>query len=115
MSDCPSMFFPTLTQGGWLSRLRLIGGKVTSDQIEGILAWVQDGTLEITRRGNLQHRSILPPSPDRFAKSAKPARLIGHPATDHLRNIMLSPMAGLDGVDLSWLAQGMGSLPLQSS
>ncbi len=104
MSDCPSMFFPTLTQGGWLSRLRLIGGKVTSDQIDGILAWVQDGTLEITRRGNLQHRSIVPPS-SVVLQNLQDLQLIGHPATDHLRNIMLSPMAGLDGVDLSCLAK----------
>ncbi len=105
MSLCPSMFFPTMTKGGWLSRLRLIGGRVTSNQIQGILAWLQAGTLEITRRGNLQTRSVLPPSMQTL-QDLQDLNLIGHQATDHLRNIMLSPMADLDpqSISLSFLS-----------
>lgn len=95
MNRCPSMLAPTPTQGGCLSRLRLVGGRASSLQLEGILEWIKDGEIEITRRGNLQHRSLLPPTPLVLQK-LQDLKLIGSPETDQLRNIMLSPMAGID-------------------
>lgn len=106
MSLCPSMFSPTLTKGGWLCRLRLMGGRVNSSQIQGILEWLKEGTIEITRRGNLQHRAALPPSKSTL-QDLQDLKLIGNPTTDHLRNVMLSPMADLDphSIDLSFLGK----------
>ncbi|MCS6960764.1 MAG: hypothetical protein RMK91_12035 [Pseudanabaenaceae cyanobacterium SKYGB_i_bin29] len=107
MSACPSMWQPIPTKGGWLYRLRLVGGRVTLDQLRKIRTWVQEGEIEISRRGNLQYRSASLTAIT-VIEELQAVGLIGDQDTDHLRNIMLSPTCGIDRqavIDLSPLAK----------
>ncbi len=95
MNACPSMGQPIPTPGGWLYRLRLVGGRVSLLQLQKIQTCLTEGKLEITRRGNLQYRSESLLSV-RVIEELQDVGLVGNLETDHLRNIMLSPTCGID-------------------
>jgi ferredoxin-nitrite reductase len=94
---CPGLFTPILAPDGILCRLRIPGGQITAPQLEQLANFCQKlqiKHLQITNRANLQLRNV-PPGTDFTALQT--AGLTGSiPATDHLRNIMVSPLAGFD-------------------
>ncbi|CAK9891509.1 Sulfite reductase [ferredoxin] [Pseudomonas fluorescens] len=84
---------------GGICRIKLAGGALTADQAEAVAAAAEryaGGEIEVTNRGNLQIRGI---GCDHgglieglLAAGLGPREAAG----DDVRNLMLSPMAGLD-------------------
>jgi precorrin-3B synthase len=59
-----------------------------------------DGTIEITSRANLQLRAIRNQDLSHIVESISLAGLLPSPHHDRVRNIVTSPIAGLDGEEL---------------
>ncbi len=97
--SCPGLFCPTIASDGVLTRIRIPGGQVLVEQLS-VLSRVMErsGCLDllITNRANVQLR--LPETLNSVDLDA--LQCVGlaakNPAIDHLRNIMASPMAGLE-------------------
>ncbi|NJR73545.1 MAG: precorrin-3B synthase [Scytonema sp. CRU_2_7] len=104
MSSCPGLFYQTSARDGTLSRIRIPGGILTSQQCR-VIADLADEFGEdytnITNRANLQIRAIcreIPGDVLRVLQEIGVASAI--PEVDHLRNIMGSPTAGIDLYEL---------------
>ncbi len=103
-SACPGLFYPTPAQDGILSRIRIPGGMLNSRQLLAI-AQIADnyggGYVDVTNRANLQIREI---HQNINAEILKPLQDLGlaasNQAVDHIRNIMVSPTAGIDSQEL---------------
>lgn len=98
--SCPGLFYPTPARDGILSRIRVPGGIITSQQFE-LIADLADkfgnGNVNITNRANLQLRHLNPNIPaDVITTLQKNSLASAIPEVDHLRNIMGSPTAGID-------------------
>lgn len=91
MTSCPSWFVPVGAKDGTLHRLRVPGGRLSAAQVQAIAGLADQ--LQITNRANLQirGRQISWRERERLQELG-----LAHPHLDHLRNLMLSPMAGLD-------------------
>jgi ferredoxin-nitrite reductase len=98
-SGCPGLFCPTVAQDGILTRIRVPGGLLSAAQCR-VLAEIGErlnGTLGVTNRANLQLRGLQQTLPADILLQLQTARLAGPlRETDHLRNIMASPTAGID-------------------
>ncbi len=113
--SCPGLFCPTIASDGFLTRIRIPGGQVSVDQLS-VLTQVMgrwsttdqrsSGCLDllITNRANVQLRCSTSDQGS-TTQALTPRDLIAlqeaglaakNPAIDHLRNIMASPMAGLE-------------------
>ncbi len=97
---CPGLFTPILAPDGILCRLRIPGGRLKGDQAIALANFcdrAQITQIQVTNRANLQLRNV-PPHLD-----FTPLRIAGLtgdlPATDHLRNIMVSPLSGSGTID----------------
>ena len=103
VATCPSVLNPTAAPDGILSRIRVLGGILTEAQIAAI-AQVADrlsqGRIQITNRANIQIRGQGAISPDTLAELQALGLASRTAAVDHLRNIMLSPTAGIDAQSL---------------
>ncbi|WP_339383871.1 precorrin-3B synthase [Fortiea sp. LEGE XX443] len=101
---CPGLFYATSAKDGILSRLRIPGGILNSKQCQAI-AEIADiyggGYVDVTNRANLQIREI---SQDINSEVLKQLQDLGlgsrNSAVDHIRNIMISPTAGIDTAEL---------------
>lgn len=100
---CPGVTRPWLAQDGALVRLRLVGGRITSEQLAALAAVSArygDGDVHVTGRANLQVRA-LPHDGDRLTPDAHAAvlatGLVPSEAHDLVRNIMVSPLTGRRG------------------
>lgn len=102
--SCPGLFYRTSALDGILSRIRIPGGILSSQQF-CVIADLADefgtGYVHITNRANLQVREI------RKEMNADVLRVLQEigiasaiPEVDHLRNIMGSPTAGIDPYEL---------------
>ena len=85
---------------GGICRIKLFGGQLSSRQARAIAEAATacaSGVLELTNRSNLQIRGV-----QAGAEAALIAQLLAaglgprHPAADDVRNLLLSPAAGLD-------------------
>jgi precorrin-3B synthase len=94
---------PWPAEDGGLVRLRLIGGRLTLDQLTA-LAEVStryaDGAIHLTGRANLQLRGL--PLTDGALEAEVVDALIGtglvpHPTHELVRNVMVSPLSGIGG------------------
>ncbi|MBW4659230.1 MAG: precorrin-3B synthase [Drouetiella hepatica Uher 2000/2452] len=106
---CPGLFYATPSQDGVLSRIRIPGGILAARHCEAIASLASRyGAVQITNRANLQIRSAEALSRDTLAHLQE-AGLAAAQETDHLRNIMASPTAGIDAQALidtrPWVAQ----------
>jgi ferredoxin-nitrite reductase len=98
MNLCPSLFKPTSTLDGILTRIRIPLGVISFDQIEAISSLSE--FIHITNRANIQIRTskVLPNS---VLKNLQELGLAAkNPDLDHLRNVMISPTAGIDSQSL---------------
>jgi ferredoxin-nitrite reductase len=97
---CPGLFTPILAPDGILCRLRIPGGALASDQAIALANFcdlAQITQIQVTNRANLQLRNVPPHldfTPLQIAGLTGPI-----PATDHLRNIMVSPLSGSGTID----------------
>ncbi|WP_238335259.1 nitrite/sulfite reductase [Kribbella amoyensis] len=84
---------------GGLARVRLPGGLLTADQLRVLLEAstdLGDGRLELTSRGNLQIRALRPGAPQELSDRLYAAGLLPSIAHERVRNILASPLSGLD-------------------
>ncbi|SEC81234.1 precorrin-3B synthase [Pseudomonas anguilliseptica] len=99
-SACPGLLRIVQALDGGICRVKLAGGVLSSDQARAIAEATErcaSGVLELTNRSNLQIRGVL---------AGQQAELIEHllaaglgpsnPAADDVRNLLLSPAAGID-------------------
>jgi precorrin-3B synthase len=85
---------------GHLARVRLPGGLITAAQLRtlALLAGeMGDGRVELTSRGNVQLRALPAGAAARLTTALAAAGLLPSLDHDRVRNILASPLAGLDG------------------
>jgi precorrin-3B synthase len=109
---CPGALRPWRAEDGLLVRLRLVGGRTTTESLGSLLAFSQeygDGAIQLTSRANLQVRG-LPDSaaelPPEVLNALRGTGLLPSLSHELVRNIMVSPLTGWYGgrVDLRALS-----------
>jgi precorrin-3B synthase len=84
---------------GGLARVRLRGGVLTAAQLR-VLATAAtdlgDGQLELTSRANVQVRGLSPGGPADLSQRLYEAGLLPSITHERVRNIVVSPLSGLD-------------------
>ena len=109
---CPGVLRLIEAADGHLARVRLPGGFVTAGQLR-VLARLAgemgDGRIELTSRGNVQLRALAADAAARLTDELAGAGLLPSLDHDRVRNVLASPLAGLDaGPDLSRRRPGAG-------
>ncbi|MFA0967146.1 precorrin-3B synthase [Pseudomonas amygdali] len=98
-SACPGLLRIVPALDGGICRIKLAGGVISSVQAIAVAEAAQtyaQGVIEATNRANLQIRGIGADH-DGLIKALMAAGLgPANPASDDVRNLMLSPTAGLD-------------------
>jgi len=101
---CPSALRPMPSGDGLLARVRPWCGAFTLEQASGlaeIAKHLGNGHIDLTRRANLQLRGLAEDGlSELHAALDKIGLLDPDPATEAARNIMVSPLAGLDPAEL---------------
>ncbi|MEH1843389.1 MAG: precorrin-3B synthase [Nostoc sp.] len=103
-ATCPGLFYATPAADGILSRIRIPGGIISSRQCRAIADIAEQhggGYVDVTNRANLQVREIRTGINAEVLKYLQDMGLgSGNPVVDHIRNIMTSPTAGIDLLEL---------------
>jgi ferredoxin-nitrite reductase len=103
-SICPDIYHPAIARDGLLTRLRIPGGVLDRWQCLKIVELLESIGLEyiqVTNRANLQLRSLAEDlAPELLIELAKCGLAANDTAVDGIRNIMLSPTAGIDSQEL---------------
>lgn len=98
-SGCPGLLRVVQALDGGICRIKLDGGAIRADQAEAVALAAErfaGGVIEATNRANLQIRGIGAEHAA-LIESLLAAGLGPHtPAGDDVRNLMLSPTAGID-------------------
>jgi precorrin-3B synthase len=97
---CPGILDLHEARDGLVARIRLPGGYAGAGRLRSLAAMTErfgDGSVDLTARGNVQIRGIRPAAADGMAQWAAAAGFLPSPAHDRARNILASPLAGLDG------------------
>ncbi|MFD3646569.1 cobalamin biosynthesis protein CobG [Streptomyces cyaneofuscatus] len=97
---CPGTLRLHRADDGALARVRIPGGVLSADQAEALLtaaARFGDGELHLTSRGNVQLRGLGTECGGELAGLLTAAGLLPSAAHERARNIVASPLAGLDG------------------
>lgn len=84
---------------GGLARVRLPGGRLAAAQLDVLrlaAAELGDGRLELTSRGNVQLRGLDALGPQELSDRLYTAGLLPSLAHERVRNILASPLSGLD-------------------
>lgn len=96
---CPGVLAVHQAADGGLARVRLPGGLLTVEQLEVLAAAsaeLGDGNLELTSRANLQIRALRPGPPRTLSDRLYAAGLLPSITHERVRNILVSPLSGLD-------------------
>ena len=92
---------------GYLARVRLPGGLIGAGQMR-VLARLTAGRVELTSRGNVQLRGLAADAAGPLTDELFRAGLFPSSSHDRVRNVLASPLAGLDGgPDLTAIVQGL--------
>jgi len=101
---CPGLFYATPARDGILSRIRIPGGIINSEQcrvIADISKQCGGGYVDVTNRANLQIREIHNTIDGKILRRLQEIGLgSSNTNVDHIRNIMSSPTAGIDSQEL---------------
>jgi precorrin-3B synthase len=85
---------------GYLARIRLPGGLIGAEQVR-VLARLADelgdGRIELTSRGNVQLRGLAAGAAGRLTDQLARAGLLPSMSHERVRNVIASPLAGVDG------------------
>jgi precorrin-3B synthase len=96
---------------GYLARIRLPGGLIGAGQLRALARLADelgDGRVELTSRGNVQLRGLAADVAGPLTDQLAQAGLFPSPEHDLVRNVLASPLAGLDGgPDLTAIVQGL--------
>ncbi|MFK4441609.1 precorrin-3B synthase [Caballeronia udeis] len=99
-SACPGLMRIVPARDGGLCRVRLAWGELSAAQARAVAEVSQafgSGVIDVTNRANLQIRGVQEHSQDALISRVVSAGLgPATPGADDLRNVMLSPLAGLD-------------------
>ncbi|MFH8791136.1 cobalamin biosynthesis protein CobG [Streptomyces sp. NPDC017941] len=97
---CPGALRLHGAHDGALARVRVPGGVLTVRQAEALLGAAEelgDGELHLTSRGNVQLRGLRDACGAELAGLLGAAGLLPSAAHERVRNIVASPLSGLDG------------------
>jgi precorrin-3B synthase len=98
---CPGALRLIEAADGFLARVRLPGGFVTGEQLRalaGLATELGDGRIELTSRGNVQLRALAADAAEPLTAALTRAGLLPSLDHDRVRNVLASPLAGLDGL-----------------
>lgn len=96
---CPGVLHAIEAKDGLLVRIRVPGGWIEGTQLRVLADLTRrfaDGSLEITSRANLQLRAIHQRDLQQIVEGIRSVGLLPSPRHDRVRNIVTSPIAGLD-------------------
>ncbi|MEU8221014.1 precorrin-3B synthase [Kribbella sp. NPDC048915] len=96
---CPGVLAVHQAADGGLARVRVPGGRLTSEQVDVLrraAADLGDGRLELTSRANVQLRGLRPDGPRQLSDRLYAAGLLPSLQHELVRNIVASPLSGLD-------------------
>jgi precorrin-3B synthase len=113
---CPGVLAVHEAADGGLARVRLPGGLLTLEQLTvlaGASADLGDGRLELTSRGNIQIRALRPGAPRELSDRLYDAGLLPSISHERIRNILASPLSGLDRHSLYDVLAAAGDLDRQ--
>jgi ferredoxin-nitrite reductase len=103
-SICPDIYHPAVARDGLLTRLRIPGGVLNESQCLTIAQLLESTGLEyiqVTNRANLQLRGLAQDlAPELLTRLADGGLAAIDTAVDGIRNVMLSPTAGIDAQEL---------------
>jgi len=97
---CPGALRLHQADDGALARVRLPGGLLTARQVEALADAAEalgDGHPETTSRGNVQLRGLRSDCGGELAERLRAAGLLPSDTHERIRNIVASPLAGVDG------------------
>ncbi|MFJ9176772.1 precorrin-3B synthase [Streptomyces sp. NPDC102360] len=97
---CPGALRLHMADDGFLARVRIPGGVLSVDQarvLAGVAGRLGDGMLHLTSRGNVQLRGLRDGCGGELAEALGAAGLLPSAAHERVRNVVASPMSGLDG------------------
>ncbi|MGW6277149.1 precorrin-3B synthase [Kribbella sp. NPDC055071] len=97
---CPGVLAVHQAADGGLARVRVPGGVLTVAQLDVLreaAAELGDGRLELTSRGNVQIRGLGADGPRELSDRLYGAGLLPSITHERVRNILASPLSGLDG------------------
>ncbi|QWB28062.1 MULTISPECIES: precorrin-3B synthase [Streptomyces] len=97
---CPGTLRLHAADDGALARVRIPGGVLTVAQAEtlgDVAVRLGDGDLHLTSRGNAQLRGLPGGCAGELAESLDAAGLLPSHGHERVRNIVASPLSGLDG------------------
>jgi precorrin-3B synthase len=108
---CPGVLRLAEAADGLLARVRLPGGLVSGEQLR-VLARLADeladGRVELTSRGNVQLRGLTAAAASPLTNELFDAGLLPSLSHDQVRNVLASPLAGLDrGSDLTGVVRSL--------
>ncbi|MFD5784534.1 precorrin-3B synthase [Streptomyces sp. NPDC126933] len=98
---CPGALRLHAADDGRLARLRLPAGLLTHRQAEALATAAErlgDGRLDITSRGNVQLRGLGESCGGELAELLYEAGLLPSERHERVRNVIASPLSGLDGI-----------------
>jgi precorrin-3B synthase len=98
---CPGALRLVEAADGYLARVRLPGGFVTGEQLRvlaSLAVELGDGRVELTSRGNVQLRALAADAAAPLTDALTLAGLLPSLDHDRVRNVVASPLAGLDGL-----------------
>jgi precorrin-3B synthase len=96
---CPGVLALHEAADGLLARVRLPGGVLGPDSARGLAdaaARLGDGRLELTSRGNAQIRGLAAGSAPELTARLRDAGLLPSLTHERVRNILASPLSGVD-------------------
>ncbi|TCO44613.1 precorrin-3B synthase [Kribbella antiqua] len=96
---CPGVLTVHEAADGGLARVRVVGGLLSGQQLEVLrvaAGELGDGKLELTSRGNVQVRGLKADGPRELSERLYDAGLLPSITHERVRNILASPLSGLD-------------------
>jgi precorrin-3B synthase len=97
---CPGTLTVHQARDGGLVRIRIPGGTLPASLLAALGDWSHElgnGRMELTARGNLQLRGLVPGAEVELADRLTENGLLPSPAHDRARNVLASPLSGRDG------------------
>ncbi|SCE34982.1 precorrin-3B synthase [Streptomyces sp. DpondAA-D4] len=98
---CPGTLRLHRADDGALARIRIPGGVLTPPQADVLGRAAErlgDGELHLTSRGNVQLRGLAEDAGPRLAELLAGAGLLPSARHERVRNVVASPLSGLDGL-----------------
>nr|WP_262346795.1 precorrin-3B synthase [Streptomyces sp. QL37] len=98
---CPGALRLHRADDGALARIRIPGGVLTPRQATVLGQTAErfgDGELHLTSRGNVQLRGLAPDCGAELAGALEEAGLLPSARHERVRNVVASPLSGLDGL-----------------